>query len=60
VIISSLLFGLAHYSYGNWSQIINAVLIGLIFGFHYQKYRNIKILIICHFLIDFISILTTH
>jgi membrane protease YdiL (CAAX protease family) len=60
VIISSLLFGLVHYSYGNFSAIINALIIGLIFAYHYQKYRNIKVLIICHFLIDFISILTTH
>jgi membrane protease YdiL (CAAX protease family) len=60
VTISSLLFALAHYSYGNWSQIINPFVIGLIFAIHYQKYRNIKVLILCHFLIDFISILTTH
>jgi membrane protease YdiL (CAAX protease family) len=60
VVVSSLLFGLAHYSYGSLSQMINPLIIGLIFGYHYQKYRNIKVLILCHFLIDFISILTTH
>ncbi|MFI5133789.1 MAG: CPBP family intramembrane glutamic endopeptidase [Chitinophagales bacterium] len=60
IFISSLLFALAHYSYGSWSQIINPFFIGLIFAWHYQKYRNIKVLMICHFLIDFISILTTH
>ena len=60
LIISSLLFGLAHYSYGSWSQMINPFIIGLIFAFHYQKYRNIKVLILCHFLLDFISVLTTH
>ncbi len=60
IIISSLLFGLAHYSYGSWAQIINPLFIGLIFAWHYQKYRNIKVLMICHFLIDFISVLTTH
>jgi uncharacterized protein len=60
IIISSLLFGLAHYSYGNWAQMINPLFIGIIFAWHYQKYRNIKVLMICHFLIDFISVLTTH
>ncbi len=60
IIISSLLFGLAHYSYGSWSQVINPLFIGLIFAWHYQKYRNIKVLILCHFLIDFLSVLTTH
>jgi uncharacterized protein len=60
IIISSLLFGLAHYTYGSLGQIINPLFIGLIFAWHYQKYRNIKVLMICHFLIDFISVLTTH
>lgn len=60
IFISSLLFALAHYSYGSWAQMINPFFIGLIFAWHYQKYRNIKVLMICHFLIDFISILTTH
>lgn len=60
LIISSLLFGLAHDSYGSWTQMINPFIIGLIFAFHYQKYRNIKVLILCHFLLDFISVLTTH
>ena len=60
IFISSLLFAAAHYSYGSWSQAINPFFIGLIFAWHYQKYRNIKVLMICHFLIDFISVLTTH
>jgi membrane protease YdiL (CAAX protease family) len=60
IIISSLIFGLSHYSYGSLSQMINPLFIGLIFAWHYQKYRNIKVLMICHFLIDLISVLTTH
>ncbi len=60
IIISSLLFAMAHYSYGSLSQIINPLFIGIIFAWHYQKYRNIKVLMLCHFLIDFISVLTTH
>ena len=57
VIISSLFFGLIHYGYGTSIQIIGPILIGLVFGVHYQKYRNIKILIICHFLWDLIALL---
>lgn len=60
VIISATLFALVHISYGNLSQLINPFAIGLIFGIYYYKFKNLKVLIICHFLIDFISILTTH
>lgn len=56
VIISALIFGVVHLSYGTWGNLIVPVLIGLIFAWHYQKYRNIKILIICHFIIDFYAL----
>jgi membrane protease YdiL (CAAX protease family) len=57
IIISSILFGLIHYSYGTLIQIIGPFFIGLIFAFHYQKYRNIKIIIICHFLWDLLALI---
>lgn len=56
IIISALLFGLAHFRYATFINIAGPVLIGLIFASYYQKYRNITTLIICHFLIDFISL----
>jgi membrane protease YdiL (CAAX protease family) len=56
IIISALLFGLAHFRYATFINIAGPVLIGLIFACYYQKYRNITTLIICHFLIDFISL----
>jgi membrane protease YdiL (CAAX protease family) len=56
VIISSLFFGLIHYGYGTSIQIIGPHS-NRAFGVHYQKYRNIKILIICHFLWDLIALL---
>ena len=57
IIISSVLFGLMHIGYGTIMQIIGPVFIGFVFAVHYQKYRNIKILIFCHFFWDFMSIM---
>jgi membrane protease YdiL (CAAX protease family) len=54
VIISSVLFGLLHFSYGTLIQIIGPFYIGLVFAIFYQKYRNIKVIIVCHFLWDII------
>lgn len=54
IIVSSIIFGLLHYSYGTLLQIIGPFAIGLIFAFQYQKNRNIQIVIICHFLWDFL------
>ncbi len=56
VILSSVLFGFLHFGYGTALNILGPMLIGLIFGFHYVKYRNIKILIIVHFLWDYLVI----
>jgi membrane protease YdiL (CAAX protease family) len=57
ILISSILFGLMHYSYGTLIQIIGPIFIGLVFALHYQKYRNIKILIMSHFLWDLLVLL---
>ena len=53
VIISSVIFSLGHTGYGTVINVLIPLLIGLVFGYHYQKYRNLKILIICHLLIDY-------
>lgn len=55
--ISSVLFGLLHFSYGTIIQIIAPIFIGAVFAVHYYKYRNIKIIILCHFLWDLIQLL---
>jgi len=52
VIISSLLFGLFHFGYFSWFHIASTFFIGLMFALHYVKYRNIKFLIVFHFLWD--------
>lgn len=56
IVVSSLLFGLMHFGYGTFAQIIGPFIIGLIFAIHYYKFRNIKIVMIVHFLWDFISL----
>jgi len=58
VIISSVLFGILHSTYGTLGQVLGPFFIGLVFALFYKHYSNIKILIICHFMIDFISLMT--
>lgn len=57
VIVSSVLFGILHSTYGTISQVVVPFFIGVVFALFYKKYSNIKILIICHFMIDFISLM---
>lgn len=57
IVLSSVLFGLLHISYGTIVQVLGPIVLGLVLAIHYYKYRNIKILITCHFLWDFISLL---
>ena len=56
IIASALLFGLLHITYGTLSNVAIPIFIGLVFAWYYKKYRNIKVLIACHFLIDTISL----
>lgn len=56
IVVSALLFGLLHITYGTISNVAIPIFIGLVFAWYYKKYRNIKVLITCHFLIDTISL----
>ena len=61
VIVSSLLFAALHYKYGSLRELIFTFLIAVIFSIYYIKYRNIKAIIVTHFLIDYINMnLATH
>ncbi|MEF9477985.1 CPBP family intramembrane metalloprotease [Chryseobacterium sp. 1B4] len=55
IIISAVLFGILHSTYGTIAQVLGPLFIGLVFGLFYKRYSNIKVLIICHFMIDFIA-----
>ena len=61
VIVSSLLFAALHYKYGSLRELIFTFLIGAIFSIYYIQYRNIKAIIVTHFLIDYINMnIATH
>ncbi len=53
MIFSGILFGFMHFKYHLVSQIIFPTYVGILFAWYYEKYRNIKVLIIAHFLFDF-------
>ncbi|AZA98937.1 CPBP family intramembrane metalloprotease [Chryseobacterium joostei] len=57
VIVSALLFGILHSTYGTIGQVIVPFFIGAVFAMFYKKYSNIKILIICHFMFDLVSLM---
>jgi len=57
IMLSSLMFSSLHYTYHSLRELIATFLIGLMFAIHYQKYRNIKIIVIAHFIIDMIAFL---
>ncbi len=52
IFISSALFGLIHYRFGTIHNIVGPFFIGMVLAFHYRKFRNIKMLIVFHFLWD--------
>ncbi|HEU4717749.1 MAG TPA: CPBP family glutamic-type intramembrane protease, partial [Bacteroidia bacterium] len=56
IFLSSVLFGLMHFGYGNMFQLAGPFVIGFIFALYYWKFRNIKVVIICHFLWDMMSL----
>lgn len=60
IIISAVLFSLAHSFYGTIQEIVVPLIIGLIFSIYYYKYKNINILMIFHFLIDYIQLSLSH
>lgn len=59
IFITAIIFGLGHIWYGTLANVLYPTIIGIVFGYHYYKYRNLKILIICHFLIDFNALFNT-
>lgn len=57
IIVSAILFGILHSTYGTIGQVAVPFFIGAVFAVFYKHYSNIKILIICHFIIDFVSLM---
>jgi membrane protease YdiL (CAAX protease family) len=57
ILIASFLFGLLHYRYGTVVNVLGPFLIGLVFAIYYQVYRNLKFLMLFHFLWDLLALL---
>lgn len=57
VILSALMFAFIHLAYKTVNELLFAFLIGLIYGYFYQRYRNITVLVIVHFLVDTVAFL---
>lgn len=60
IILSALFFSLAHSSYGTVREIVGPLVIGLIFAIYYYKFKNIYVLMVFHFLFDYVQILVSH
>jgi len=56
VITSAVLFALIHLGYKTYTELIFAFGVGIVLGYHYQKYRSLTTVIIVHFLIDVIAL----
>lgn len=54
IVISALLFGLAHYRNADWLYILFPFIIGLVFSYYYYRYRSLTTLIISHIIIDLV------
>jgi len=57
IVISSLIFGLAHIMYGTVKNVIDPFFIGLGLAIYYWRYRNIKVAMVFHFLWDLLGLL---
>jgi len=60
VIISAVLFSAMHYKYHSAREFVFTFLFAMITGLHYNYYRNIKPLIIVHFLVDWAALSLLH
>ena len=57
ILITSVIFGFMHMSYGTLHQVLIPIFFSIVFSAFYTKYRNLKVVIIVHFLWDLISML---
>lgn len=57
IMVSAILFGILHSTYGTVGQVLVPCFIGIVFAMFYKIYSNIRILITCHFIYDFVSLM---
>lgn len=56
IVISAIIFGILHISYGTIAQVLLPLCLGLLYAIVYYKYRNIRVIILCHFFWDFLAL----
>ncbi|MGB9719323.1 MAG: type II CAAX prenyl endopeptidase Rce1 family protein [Candidatus Anstonellales archaeon] len=59
IILSALVFGLAHFSYGSVVEILGAFVIGLVFGYFYVRNKSVSQNILAHVIFNVCSIALT-
>lgn len=57
IAVSSFFFGILHYSYATLAQTIGPTVFGIVLALQYYRYKNIKILILSHFLWDLVVLI---
>ena len=60
VLGSTVIFMLAHYSYGSITEFIGAFTIGLIFALLFVRFRSLAMVVAAHALFNFISVMVTY
>lgn len=60
LVITSLLFAALHYGYHNIGELIFTFCFAIVFGSHYQIYKNISVLIVMHILVDLMAVSVYH
>jgi membrane protease YdiL (CAAX protease family) len=56
LIASSLFFGIVHIGYGTWLQVVAPAVLGLVFGYLFQRSRSLWTAIAAHYAFDFIEL----
>lgn len=57
VLLSALIFAGNHFAYFSLYELIFAFLFGVVFAVHYQRFRNLKVLMVTHAMVDLIAFL---
>ncbi|RLF37076.1 MAG: CPBP family intramembrane metalloprotease [Thermoplasmata archaeon] len=60
ILITAILFGLAHLSYGTWYQVLMPTFIGLVFGYIVIKTNNLYSSITSHITLNLVMFLIAY
>ncbi len=57
IIFSSIIFGIMHYAYGSYVQVIGSIILGLILAYAWKKSKNFYIVYFAHLLQNIYSVI---